>query len=415
MNVISLFTGAGGLDWAFGDKKYNLVLANEILEKHLKTYAYNHSVSFISLENYSNQSNVAVCGDIHHLNLDCGADIVIGGPPCQDFSVLRSDKREGFKVKRGRLYLQYLRILKKTHPKVFVFENVPGMISANSGEAYKAIVSDFKKAGYNMVFNGVLNLSDFGVAQARKRLIIIGALGDFSYLRDKYLKNMTFQKYPMVPIEVFEGKTLNSLQNKYLEIMHDYKDSMRGISNEMSLKWQKEYESLSFDVVVDYLKYNNTSEDDFKKVMKCHRGILKKLGYFKRKLKGRDFKDNSNNISRVNSKTCERMHHISPDYNFRAVLDTPWEVKAMMSNIYRRLHPLKPSLTVIAYGGGGTGGYHYEFERQGLTNRERARLQSFPDNYLFCGNTGDVRAQIGEAVPPLAGYFIEKLVSEILD
>ena len=114
----------------------------------------------------------------------------------------------------------------------------------------------------------------------------------------------------MVPIEVFEGKTLNSLQNKYLEIMHDYKDFMRGISNEMSLKWHKEYESLSFDVVVDYLKYNNTSEDDFKKVMKCHRGILKKLGYFKRKLKGRDFKDNSNNISRVNSKTCERMHHI---------------------------------------------------------------------------------------------------------
>ena len=86
-----------------------------------------------------------------------------------------------------------------------------------------------------------------------------------------------------------------------------------------------------------------------------------------------------------------------------------------MSNIYRRLHPLIPSPTVIAYGGGGTGGYHYEFNRQGLTNRERARLQTFPDNYLFNGKTSEIRAQIGEAVPPIASYWIDKAVTEILD
>ena len=108
------------------------------------------------------------------------------------------------------------------------------------------------------------------------------------------------------------------------------------------------------------------------------------------------------------------MHHIPPSYNFKAVENTEWKVKGLMSNIYRRIHPLKPSPTVIAYGGGGTGGYHYEYDRQGLTNRERARLQTFPDNYLFNGKTSEIRAQIGEAVPPLSSYWIEKVVSDIL-
>ena len=72
------------------------------------------------------------------------------------------------------------------------------------------------------------------------------------------------------------------------------------------------------------------------------------------------------------------------------------------------------SPTIIAYGGGGTGGYHYEYDRQGLTNRERARLQTFPDNYLFNGKSSEIRAQIGEAVPPLSSYWIEKAVDEIL-
>ena len=109
------------------------------------------------------------------------------------------------------------------------------------------------------------------------------------------------------------------------------------------------------------------------------------------------------------------MYHIPPYYNFKAVDNTEWKVKGLMSNIYKRIHPLKPSPTVIAYGGGGTGGYHYDYNRQGLTNRERARLQTFPDNYLFNGKTTEIRAQIGEAVPPLASYWIEKVITEILD
>ena len=88
-------------------------------------------------------------------------------------------------------------------------------------------------------------------------------------------------------------------------------------------------------------------------------------------------------------------------------------MKDYRSNIYRRLDRNKPSYTVIASGGGGTWGYHYE-EPRPLTNRERARLQGFPDDYVFVGNVREVRKQIGNAVPPLMAKTIAKKIKEML-
>jgi len=90
-------------------------------------------------------------------------------------------------------------------------------------------------------------------------------------------------------------------------------------------------------------------------------------------------------------------------------------VKGTMSNIYRRTHPLKPAYTVMAYGGGGTWSYHYEKGRGMLTNRERARLQTFPDDYMFVGNRSQVRAQIGEAVPVRLGMKLAEVVQFVLE
>ena len=139
--IISLFTGAGGLDWGFHNSgNYDLIASNELLEAHLKTYTQNNKLSFIKLNDYTDEKEVGICGDIHELDISYEADVILGGPPCQDFSVLRgSEKRAGLKVKRGKLYEQYLRILKKAQPKVFVFENVVGMTSANKGLAYELI------------------------------------------------------------------------------------------------------------------------------------------------------------------------------------------------------------------------------------------------------------------------------------
>ncbi len=120
-------------------------------------------------------------------------------------------------------------------------------------------------------------------------------------------------------------------------------------------------------------------------------------------------------MSNENENVIARMKMIPPDMNHMFVRGTKWGVKSVeMSNIYRRIHPLKPSYTVIAYGGGGTWGYHYRRDRSKLTNRERARIQSFPDDYYFEGNISQVRAQIGESVPYRMGQKISGLVEQIL-
>ena len=425
--MISLFTGAGGLDWGFHhSKNYNLVISNEILRPHLKTYSDNHKIKLININEYKNEDDVAICGDIHDLKVSQKTDIIMGGPPCQDFSVLRgSDNRAGFTVKRGKLYEQYLRILESSKPDVFVFENVVGMVSANKGAAYEAIQEDFINEGYDLIYNEILNMADIGVPQARKRLIIIGVKKELNLdknkinkIIEKYLRNKLLEKYPLTPIEVFEGKILTELSDKYEKIMKDFEHCMDGIDNEERVKWEEEYSNLTLEIVKDYVAYNSIEdfdESEFEKALKEHKRILKLLGYYGRKVDEQPFQDDTNNRGRKNRKIIGRMHHTPPYYNFHAVDNTEWKVKGLMSNIYRRIHPLKSSPTIIAYGGGGTGGYHYEYDRQGLTNRERARLQTFPDNYLFNGKTTEIRAQIGEAVPPLASYWIEKVVTEILE
>ena len=108
----------------------------------------------------------------------------------------------------------------------------------------------------------------------------------------------------------------------------------------------------------------------------------------------------NNQHHKIQARTVEILNRIKPGGNFSDIpKDSPYYVKGMISHVYRRIHPDKPSSTIIAGGGGGTWGYHY-LEPRSLTNRERARLQTFPDDFVFEGSTTEVRRQIGNAVPP---------------
>src|SRR5690606_28775118 len=100
-------------------------------------------------------------------------DIIIGGPPCQAYSLLGRHQQDIEKDPRNKLYIQYGRFLKEFNPKCFVFENVPSIISANKGQHYKNLKTYFKKLGYEVYYK-LLDASDYGVLQSRKRIIIIG-------------------------------------------------------------------------------------------------------------------------------------------------------------------------------------------------------------------------------------------------
>ncbi|MEM3665685.1 MAG: DNA cytosine methyltransferase [Candidatus Bathyarchaeia archaeon] len=457
--LFSLFSGAGGLDLGFKlSGRFRIMFGNDIFEPSVKTFSNNFKAKIVTTNPKFSDFPAIFCGDVAELNFDFEGfqpDVISGGPPCQDFSVVRGPQveRGGISVSRGRLYSHFIRALIHLQPRVFVFENVPGLISANKGEAYKTIMNDFsnlevrwpeirrlignsalkKPKNYEVLFSGVVNASKLGVPQARRRLIIIGVRKDLLqsawWKCKKIFKEVEYaltgcgtisSKFPMTPLEVFEGKPLSELQEKYEEIMREYDGVAEEVGSPRALEWKSNiWRKLSFDVVKDYLLVNNINLADNEEVNHAfeeHAEFLKEMGYYGVNVSSVKPSNGSNEVPSESKDVVERMRRIPPDENHEFVRGTKWEVEGKgMSLIYRRIHPLKPAYTVVAYGGGGTWGYHYERNRAVLTNRENARLQTFPDNFLFAGKRAQVRAQIGEAVPPLLAKRIGEIVAKVLE
>jgi len=440
--------------------RFQLLFANDILSPPSQTYSYNfhHKVVDINETAYPSLCYpVYMLGDINEVDFSMigydDLDVVVGGPPCQDFSVVRGPEheRQGINVRRGRLYSHFIRALMYLQPKVFVFENVPGLKSANKGFAYRTILEDFADLnirweeirkivgndfrknvqGYIIIFAGIVDSTHLGVPQRRRRLIIIGVRKDLiSWIMADNLKaeaeiillgkNSLLRRYPVTPIEVFEGLPLPELNSSYRDIMKTYEDIAGAVQTERAVIWQEGvWRKYSFNAVEDYLSVNNVASKNSSEIDSAfeeHERILKKIGYYKSRVADKDLSDKSNRVPNESKSVLERLKMIPPDENHLFVKGTEWEVEGRgISLIYRRLHPLKPSYTIVAHGGGGTWGYHYRRNRGKLTNRERARLQSFPDDFLFKGNTSEVRAQIGEAVPPLLGEKIADVLELILN
>lgn len=464
--IVSLFSGAGGLDLGFVlTGRFEIVLANEILEPPAETYSSFFGVKKLDSVTYANGDLPAiVLGDVEKLDFKPlegkEIDVVIGGPPCQDFSIVRGpkSKRKGVEVKRGRLYAHFVRALIHLQPKIFVFENVPGLVSANRGLAYKTILEDLRNLkvrweevkkvikisnnereiqGYEIIFSDILDMSELGLPQKRERLFIVGArkdlvrrVGVVSFWSELHrikaefatrLKggSSVFSKYPLTPLEVFEGRILPDLKEAYVSIMKEYEGVWEEVKTHKAWEWKHEvWNRLTFDVEKDYLWFNKVKCEDKRELDRAfekHEEALREMGYYGRSVKHLKVPDGSNVVPHVSLSVIERMRHIPPGENHEFVRGTKWEVIGLMSNIYRRVHPLIPAPTVIAYGGGGTWGYHYERGRSMLTNRERARLQSFPDNFLFKGTWAQVRAQLGEAVPPIIAKRIAEAVVFLLE
>lgn len=194
INVMSLFSGCGGLDLGFkggffylnqyyGQNPYNIIWANEIISDAAKTYKSqigNHiiveDISKLKKENFPASEMV---------------DVVIGGFPCQDFSL--AGKRQGFKVERGRLYLEMKRVIEITTPKVFIAENVKNLLVMENGLIMKTIINDFKSCGYNVYFH-LFHSANYGIPQNRERVIIYGIRKDCDKINIKLPKETHSKK-----------------------------------------------------------------------------------------------------------------------------------------------------------------------------------------------------------------------------
>lgn len=309
--VISLFSGCGGMDLGFHKEGYKVVWANDFEPVAVNTFKKNFG-------------DVINCGDIRTIDPtskkipDC--DIIIGGFPCQDFSI--TWKRPGLNGKRGKLYESFLHFIEAKRPKAFVAENVKGLLTANNKKAIETIIHDFENIapGY-LVKAKLYNFADYGVPQFRERVLIVGVRIDTGF-------------------EFFHPKP-------------SYGEGRKK-------------------------PYVTAGEA----------------------LKGADKVPTHNEKMNIAEKTKKLLQLIPEGGNFKDVPPSnPYYVKGMISHVYRRIHRNEPAKTIIAAGGGGTWGYHFP-EPRPLTNRERARLQSFPDDFIFDGSIAEVRKQIGNAVPP---------------
>lgn len=162
MKLISLFSGCGGLDLGFERAGFEISVANEFDKTIWETFEINHPKTKL------------IRGDIRSIKEDDfpdEADGIIGGPPCQSWS--EAGALRGIEDERGKLFYEYIRILKKKQPKFFLAENVSGMLANRHSDAVKNIVSMFEKCGYNVTIS-LVNAKDYGVAQERKRVFYIG-------------------------------------------------------------------------------------------------------------------------------------------------------------------------------------------------------------------------------------------------
>lgn len=321
-----LFCGPGGLAQAainahISNPEYKIIhkWANDYDLDTCKTYTRNIC---------PNEPDSVVCGDVRKLDIESLGDIdaLAFGFPCNDFSVVGEQK--GFDGTFGPLYSYGIKVLKRYQPMWFLAENVGGLRSANEGKAFEKIKKDMIAAGYR-IYPNLYKFEQYGVPQARHRMIIVGIHKDLPF------------DFKIPSTEPYEGV-------------------------DVSCKTAIEVPPISNDAP-------------------------------------------NNELTKQSAQVIERLKHIKPGENaFTANL--PEELRlnvkgAKISQIYKRLSPSKPAYTVTGSGGGGTHIYHWS-DNRALTNRERARLQTFPDNYIFEGSKESIRKQIGMAVPPKGAKVI---------
>ncbi|MCL2100518.1 MAG: DNA cytosine methyltransferase [Fibromonadales bacterium] len=329
LKMLSLFSGCGGFDWGFHKAGYKTIWANDIDEWAAKTFTKNFGQNIITQKNIED-----INPETDNSIPNC--DLIIGGFPCQDFSVVW--KQPGLEGDRGNLYKHYLRFIEAKRPKAFVAENVKGLLTANKGKAIEEVLKGFSNAGDGyMVKIQLYNFADYGVPQFRERVLLVGIRLDtgFNFVHPAPTHGMGKKK---------QYKTTGQ--------------ALKGVEK-------------VFDFKADEIKIADKT-----------RKLLERIP------EGGNFKDIPAN---------------DPDY-----------VKGMISHVYRRIKLDEPAKTIIAAGGGGTWGYHYP-EPRPLCNRERARLQSFPDSFKFKGTVAEIRRQIGNAVPPDGVILLAKTLKPLFE
>lgn len=383
ITVLDLFAGAGGFSKGFEKSGFDIAMANEIDSEISKTHEYNHPNTLMINENIINFNENY--DEILKMNLGKIQDkkmsdeikdkinnigIVIGGPPCQGFSMAGArirNSEEGFiEDPRNFLFREYFKIIQRFEPEFFIMENVEGLKSMKDGEILNEIINIFEnsenfKNGQYYISHKVISADQFGVPQKRKRLILIGAKK----------KAVDFEK----TLKKAKKKLIKKNPNRFNNV------SLKDAINDLNFLEKGESSN-------QYL-YEPKSSYQFER-----RGDMIELYNHK--------------ATRHNDTAVNRIKQILPGRNWEDLNET---INSVHSGAYGRLTWEGQSMTITTRFDTPTGGRFIHPERhRTLTPREAARIQSFDDDYVFLGKKTSVGKQIGNAVPPLVSEVLATML-----
>ena len=395
--VISLFSGAGGLDLGFINAGFEIVWANDFFKEAVESYK-------------KNVDDRIVYGDITKIDsseMPDDIDLVIGGFPCQGFSV--ANTKRSMKDERNFLYKEMLRVIDDKKPKFFVAENVKGILSMKKGKVFEMIKKDFKKLGYD-VDAKLLNAAEYGVPQARERVVIIGNRIGVKNPYPKPTHWVDSKKYESKeglkdPVTVEE--TIGFLSAVRLSENPITLDNGMIIYNHMAATnvydkfWGRKYKVKQEDIC-DYLKMWRDKAGYTTKKVDDHFGYKYTAGHWFRK-------DNHSGSIPKPSDWWELKKILGFDNKFDKKVTTMVEKEIKFEQSLRITNWNRPSDTITAT----SPEIHVNRERR-LSARECAMLQTFPMDYQFVGSLNVVYRQIGNAVPVKLAEQIAKGIYEIL-
>ena len=405
INIIDLFSGAGGLTEGFRNQQYKILghvekekAACETL-KLREVYYYLKKKNKLGLYNDFLNSKTSIEDLLKHVpqeklnkilnfeisqenihsifsffdDLGENVDGIIGGPPCQAYSTIGRARNASKKSSDERIYLYkfYIHFLNKYQPKFFIFENVKGLLSFRDADdefLLPRMKKEFEEAGYSLGYE-VLNTKNYGVPQSRERLIIFGVMNEKKELIQEFFKNL--KKYEENEVDVktaFQGLPslkAGEVNNSYTNLSNDYVE-------------QNFLQDSKTPLTQNISRPNNSNDLAIYKIVA-------------------EAKKNGKNIkySELDSKLKTHKHTDKFLDRFKAL---SWN---------------SPSHTVVAHI--SKDGHHYIHpdtkQNRSITVREAARLQGFPDNYYFLDSRTSALTQIGNAVPPI---FSKKMADAIL-
>ena len=305
------------------------------------------------------KNSKSICGDISKIEneeikklFENKVDIIVGGPPCQGFSAGNRQQIED--DPRNKLFFEFIRFVKILQPKAIVIENVRQILTQDNGFAKNKIFEILEEQGYNVDVR-VLNSNEYGVPQNRNRAVFVGIKNEIGKVDYNKIKKIAEK----VTVKEAIGE-LYELENSDSEI-------------------------LTSEPKTEFQKY----------------------------LRAKDNKIANHEKKYPNIKVQKRMEFVPQGGNWRNVPEELWDVKRdnRHSSAYKRLDEKEPSITIDT----GHMNYFHPLYNRVPTVRESARLQSFPDDFLFSGTPTSQLRQVGNAVPPLMAKAVAEMIKEVLD